>query len=53
MQALHLALTILMVGAVGGIVYTLATHPAVIDAAATGGDKLYKTAIAGTLGQVA
>lgn len=53
MATLHLALTILMVGAIGGIVYTVATHPGVIDAATSGADKLYKTGIAGELGQVA
>lgn len=53
MAAVHTALTILMIGAIGAIVYTLATHSAVIDAAASGADKLYKTGIAGSLGQVA
>ena len=46
-------LTILMVGAIGGIVYTVATHPEAIKASGDAADKLYKTGIAGELGAVA
>lgn len=53
MQSVHGFLTILTIGVVGGIVYTLATHPGVIDSVAGGLDKLYRTAVGGTLGQVA
>ena len=53
MTGVHQFLTILTIGVVGGIIYTLATHPQVIDAAAQGLDRLYKTAVGGTLGQVA
>lgn len=45
-------LTILTIGVIGGIVYTLATHSAAITAAANGVDSLYKTAAGATLGQV-
>jgi hypothetical protein len=46
-------LTILTIGVIGGIIYTLATHTSAIDAAARGVDNLYKTATGATLGQVA
>jgi hypothetical protein len=53
MNSVHQFLTILMIGVVGGIIYTLATHTAAIDSTANGLDKLYKTATGATLGQVA
>jgi hypothetical protein len=46
-------LTILTIGAVGAIIYTLVTHSTGVDALFNGVDKLYKTAQAGSLGQVA
>jgi len=46
-------LTILTLGAIGGIVFTAVTHPDGLKAVAGGLDSLYKTAIGGTLGQVA
>lgn len=52
-SSVHGFLTILTIGAVGGIIYTLATHPDVITQSFNGLDKLYRTAIGGTLGQVA
>jgi hypothetical protein len=53
MAVVHQGLTILTIGAIGAIIYTLATHPDVIDAASRGLDNLYKTGIAGSLGRVA
>lgn len=53
MSGLHQFLTILTIGVVGGIVYTLARNPGAIDSAFNGLDRLYKTAVGGTLGQVA
>lgn len=53
MNAISQFLTILTIGVIGGIVYTLATHSGAITAAANGVDSLYKTATASTLGQVA
>jgi hypothetical protein len=46
-------LTILTIGAVGAIIFTLATHPEGVKALFGGVDSLYKTAQAGSLGQVA
>lgn len=46
-------LTILTIGVIGGIIYTLATHSSAITAAANGVDSLYKSAAGATLGQVA
>lgn len=53
MQSVQGFLTILTIGVVGGIVYTLATHPGAIDSALNGLNRLYRTAVGGTLGQVA
>jgi hypothetical protein len=46
-------LTILTLGAIGGIFFTGVTHPAGLKALVDGVDSLYKSAIGGTLGQVA
>jgi hypothetical protein len=46
-------MNILLLGAVGGIIFTAVTHPDGVKAAFGGLDSLYKTSIAGTLGQVA
>lgn len=46
-------LTILTIGAVGAIIYTLATHPNGVAALFNGINGLYRTAQAGSLGQVA
>jgi hypothetical protein len=46
-------LNILTLGAIGGIIFTLVTHPEGLKAAVQGADNLYKSAIGGTLGQVA
>lgn len=46
-------LTILTIGAIGAIVFTAVTHPQGISALFGGVDSLYKTAQAGSLGQVA
>lgn len=46
-------LTILTIGAVGAIVYTLVTHDKGITALFNGINGLYRTAQAGSLGQVA
>lgn len=46
-------LTILTIGAVGAIVFTLVTHSDGVRALFGGVDSLYKTAQAGSLGQVA
>ena len=46
-------LTILTIGVVGGIIYTLATHSQAVSAGFNGIDSLYKSATASTLGQVA
>jgi hypothetical protein len=53
MSAVSQFLTILTIGVIGGIVYTLATHANAITAATNGVDSLYKSATASTLGQVA
>jgi len=53
MSSVQQFLTILTIGVVGGIIYTLATKPAVVDSAFNGLDKLYRTAAGATLGQVA
>lgn len=53
MEAVTRFETILLLGVVGGIIFTLATHPDAMTAAANGLDTLYKTATAATLGQVA
>jgi hypothetical protein len=45
-------MTILMLGAIGGIFFTAVSHPAGIKAVVDGLDSLYKTSIGGTLGQV-
>ena len=47
------ALTILILGAIGGIFFTAVTHPQGLKAFVDGVDNLYKSAIGGTLGQVA
>lgn len=46
-------LTILTIGAIGAVVFTLVTHPEGVRALFGGVDSLYKTAQAGSLGQVA
>ena len=46
-------LTILTIGAIGAIVFTAVTHPDGVRAFFGGVDSLYKTAQAGSLGQVA
>jgi len=46
-------LTILTLGAIGGLFFTGVTHPAGLKAIVDGADQLYRTAIGGTLGQVA
>jgi hypothetical protein len=46
-------LTILTIGAVGAIIFTAVTHPEGVRAFFNGVDSLYKTAQAGSLGQVA
>jgi len=46
-------INILTLGAIGGIIFTLVTHPDGLKAAVGGADSLYKSAIGGTLGQVA
>lgn len=46
-------LTILTIGAVGAIVYTLVTNPGGVQALFNGVDNLYRTAQAGSLGKVA
>ena len=46
-------LTILTIGAIGAIVFTLVTHPDGVRALFGGVDSLYKSAQAGSLGQVA
>ena len=46
-------LTILTLGAIGGIFFTGVTHPQGLKALVDGLDNLYKTSIGGTLGQVA
>lgn len=53
MSSLQQFLTILTIGVIGGIVYTVATHSNALDAAFNGLDKLYRTAAGATLGQVA
>lgn len=53
MEVARGALTILMIGAIGAIVYTLATNSGAISAFFTGADNLYRTAEAGSLGRVA
>lgn len=52
MNAVSQFLTILTIGAVGAIIYTLATHTSAITAASNGIDTLYKTSTAASLGQV-
>ena len=52
MQTVQGFLTILTIGVVGGVIYTLATHPDAVDRFFTGVDRLYKTAGGLTLGQV-
>jgi hypothetical protein len=46
-------MTILTLGAIGGIFFTAVTHPTGLKAMVDGADQLYKSAIGGTLGQVA
>ncbi len=46
-------MTILTLGAIGGIFFTAVTHPTGLKAIVDGVDGLYKTALGGTLGQVA
>ena len=46
-------LTILTLGAIGGIFFTAVTHPQGLKALVDGIDGLYKSAIGGTLGQIA
>ena len=53
MSGVQQFLTILTIGVIGGIVYTLATRPTIVDSAFNGLDKLYRTAAGATLGQVA
>jgi hypothetical protein len=53
MNELRSFLTILTIGAIGAIVFTAVTHPDGIKALFGGVDSLYKTAQAGSLGQVA
>lgn len=52
MDAVKQFLTILTIGVVGGIVYTLARNPGAVDSFFSGVDKLYRTAGGLTLGQV-
>lgn len=53
MNELRGFLTILTIGAIGAIVFTLVTHQDGVRALFGGIDSLYKTAQAGSLGQVA
>lgn len=53
MNELRGVLTILTIGAIGAIVFTAVTHADGIKAFFGGVDSLYKTAQAGSLGQVA
>jgi len=53
MTELRSFLTILTIGAIGAIIFTAVTHPDGIRALFGGIDSLYKTAQAGSLGQVA
>jgi len=53
MNELRGFLTILTIGAVGAIIFTLVTHGDGVRALFGGIDSLYKTAQAGSLGQVA
>lgn len=46
-------LTILTIGAIGAIAFTAVTHPAGVSAFFNGVDNLYRSAQAGSLGQVA
>jgi len=46
-------LTLLTIGAIGAIAFTAVTHPQGVSAFFGGVDSLYKTAQAGSLGQVA
>lgn len=46
-------MTILTIGAIGAIAFTLVTHGDGVKAFFNGVDSLYKTAQAGSLGQVA
>ena len=43
--------TILLIGVIGGIIYTLATHTQAITATANGVNALYQSATASTQGQ--
>lgn len=53
MTQLNGFLTILTIGAVGAIIYTLATHPNGVSALFEGADKLLRSAYGASLGQVA
>lgn len=53
MQILRLGFTVLIIGAAGGIVYTLATNAPAITAFFNGIDGLARTSYAAELGKVA
>jgi len=53
MAELRSFLTILTIGAIGAIVFTAVTHADGVKALFGGIDSLYRTAQAGSLGQVA
>lgn len=53
MDSVRTFLTILTIGAVGAIVYTLVTNATGVAALFNGADQLLKTSTAGSLGKVA
>ncbi len=53
MESVDKVFTVLTIGLVGGIIFTLATHPGAISGFFQGVDNLYKTAAGATVGQVA
>jgi len=53
MQQVNTFLTILTIGAVGAIVYTLVTNATGVAALFEGADKLLRTSTAASLGKVA
>jgi hypothetical protein len=50
MQVADKFLTILTIGVVGGIIFTVATHPEGVKGFFSGLDSLYSTAVKGTYG---
>jgi hypothetical protein len=53
MRIFSLFFTVLIIGAVGGVVYTVVTNPKGVTALANGVDQLAKTSYAAELGKVA